>query len=86
MHTSRITRITAVALAAGAVGVPSASARPASEPGGNKPMVVVREIDHSFDTGSAALGAGGGAAVVLLTLGGAAAVVRHRHRVPPLAH
>jgi hypothetical protein len=87
--TSRLTRITAVALATAAVGAPAASARPASEPGGNQPgpvtQPIVREFDQGFDTGSAALGAGGGAAVVLLALGGAAAITRHRHRVP-LAH
>jgi hypothetical protein len=80
VHTSRITRITAVALAAAALGAPTASARPVSEPGGNKPMVVSREIDESFDWGSAALGAGGAASVLLLTGAGATAVARRRHR------
>jgi hypothetical protein len=85
VHTSRLTRITAVALASAAVGAPAASARPASEPGGNRPgpisRPVVREIDRSFDTGSAALGAGGAAGILLLTLAGSTALARH-HRHP----
>jgi hypothetical protein len=76
--TSRLTRITAVALATAALGAPAANARPASEPGGNKPMVVTTEIDRGFDTGSAALGAGGAAGIVLLTVAGGAAIIRRR--------
>jgi hypothetical protein len=83
--TSRITRITAVALATAALGAPAASANPAPEPGGNKPgpitQPVLREIDKGFDTGSAALGAGGAAGIVLLCLAGSTALVRH-HRHP----
>ena len=79
MQTSRITRITAVALAAAALGAPAASARPASDPGGNKPQPVVREIDRGFDTGSAALGAGGTAAILLLSVAGGLVILRRRH-------
>ena len=83
MQTSRITRITAVALAAAALGAPAASGSPAPEPGGNKVATppVFREIDKSFDWGSAALGAGGAASVLLLGGAGATAIVRRRHRV-----
>jgi hypothetical protein len=80
VHTSRLTRITAVALATAAVGAPAASANPAPEPGGNKPLVVTTEIDKGFDTGSAALGAGGAAGILLLTVAGGAAFVRRHHR------
>jgi hypothetical protein len=81
--TSRLTRITAVALAVSALGAPVADARPGSEPGGNKPgpttEPVYQEIDHGFDTGSAAVGAGGAAGIVLLTVAGGMAFTRHRH-------
>jgi hypothetical protein len=83
VHTFRITRITAVALAAAAVGAPSANARPTSEPGGNKPGPIAqpqfKEIDRGFDFGSAAVGAGGATGVVLLTVAGGMAVTRRRH-------
>jgi hypothetical protein len=83
VHTSRLTRISAVALAVAALGAPAASAGPAPEPGGNKPASrpVSREIHKGVDWGSAALGAGGAASVLLLTGAGATALVRRRHRV-----
>jgi hypothetical protein len=81
--TSRLTRITAAALATAAVGAPVASARPAAEPGGNQPapksQPEFRELDRGFDTGSAALGAGGSAGILLLTAAGGLVIFRHRH-------
>jgi LPXTG-motif cell wall-anchored protein len=80
---SRLTRITAVALATAVLGAPAASARPASEPGGNQPgpiaRPVVQEIDRGFDTGSAALGAGGTAGILLLSAAGGLVIFRRRH-------
>jgi hypothetical protein len=81
--TSRLTRITAAALATAALGAPAASARPAADPGGNKPapksQPEFRAIDRGFDTGSAALGAGGSAAILLLSAAGGVVIFRHRH-------
>jgi LPXTG-motif cell wall-anchored protein len=80
---SRLTRITAVALATAALGAPAASARPATEPGGNKPgpvgPSVIHELDQGFDTGSAALGAGGTAGILLLSAAGGLVIFRRRH-------
>ena len=83
MSASRITRITAAALATAALGAPAASARPVSEPGGNQPgpisRPVVQEIDRGFDTGSAALGAGSTAGILLLSAAGGLVIFRRRH-------
>jgi hypothetical protein len=81
--TSRITRITAVALSAAACAAPAANAAPAPEPGGNKPgpqaTPTVVTLDRGFDWGSAAAGAGGSASLLLVTAAGAFALTR-RHR------
>lgn len=82
MQTSRLTRITAAALTAAALAAPTATARPVSEPGGNRPAPKAPTyvtVDQGFDIGSAALGAGGAAGLLLLTAGGSAAMFRH-HR------
>jgi hypothetical protein len=86
MHTSRLTGITAVALAAAALGAPAASARPVSEPGGNAPRPQspsAMTLDQGFDWGSAATGVGA-AGVVLLTAAGASVVARSRRAVRPV--
>jgi LPXTG-motif cell wall-anchored protein len=81
--TSRLTRLTTIALAAAAVGAPAASARPVSDPGGNKPAPKAqpefRDLDRGFDTGSAALGAGGTAGILLLSAAGGLVIFRRRH-------
>jgi hypothetical protein len=83
----RLSRSLAGALAIAAIAAPAAGARPGYDPGPgegatppdyNQP-VVTRTVDHSFDAGSAAIGAGV-AAALLLAAGGASASHR-RHRV-----
>jgi len=84
VQVSRLTRITAAALTVAALAAPAATARPVSEPGGNRPVPkppTYTTVDQGFDVGSAALGAGGAAGLLLITAAGSVAVVRH-HRHP----
>jgi hypothetical protein len=84
VQTSRLTRITAAALTAAALAAPTATARPVSEPGGNRPAPKAPTfvtVDQGFDIGSAALGAGGAAGLLLLTAAGASVVTRSRRAV-----
>ena len=81
----RITRLVTVALLAGAIAAPAASAVPAGPdaPGGQaiiepEPAPVVQSVEQGFDWASAAIGAGGAASIILLvSLGGI--TYRHRH-------
>jgi hypothetical protein len=88
----RLARMLAVGMTAAALAAPPAVARPIDGPDEpvrpdpvtpveveSAPVPVVREIDESFDWGSAAVGAGAaGALVVVVALGGVAYSSRHR--------
>ena len=89
-NSNRITRLAAVALIAGALTAPAASARPVSDPpiqNGGEPVViepepapVVQTVDEGFDWDSAAIGAGAaGALVLLIGVGGTSYSRRHNH-------
>ena len=84
MQISRLTRITAAALTVAALAAPAATARPVSEPGGNRPAPkppTYTTVDQGFDFDSAALGAGGAAGLFLITAAGASVVARSRRAV-----
>ncbi len=80
----RITRLVAVAVAAGALAAPTASARPTTpdSPSSGEPVFVtppvIQNVDEGFDWASAAIGAGGAGALILLVSAGGI-TYRHRH-------
>jgi hypothetical protein len=84
----RLIRSLAGALVIATIAAPAAGAQPwdtlgpgegATPPDYNQP-VVTRTIDHSFDAGSAAIGAG--VAASLLLAAGAGSASYRRHRLP----
>jgi hypothetical protein len=95
----RITKVTAVALALGAIAAPAASAGPiadglALQPRHSAPLtpiptspkvVQVSNPSDGFDWGDAAIGAGGGVALSILGVGGALALSQRRtHKMTAL--
>jgi len=82
---TRITRLAAASLIAGALAAPAASARPAGpdtpntgEPVVTDPAPPVVQIDDGFDWASAAIGAGTAGGLLLL-IGAGGTTYRHRH-------
>jgi hypothetical protein len=91
-RSSRLTRVVAGAVVAGALVTPAAQAAPAPAPGGNRSVsstelratgspVIERSIHDGFVWGDAAVGAGAATAVLLLGAAGMSAASRRHGRL-----